>query len=68
MKTEELKIEGMSCDHCVMAVKNALVSLGVQNLEVEVGKAKFDYDENSIDISKIISVIEEEGYKVANVQ
>lgn len=68
MKTEEIKIEGMSCNHCVMAVNNALSSLGVQNLEVEVGKAKFDYDELSIDILKIISVIEEEGYKVANVQ
>ena len=68
MKTEELKIEGMSCNHCVMTVNNALSSLGVRNLEVEVGKAKFDYDENSIEKSKIISAIEKEGYKVANVQ
>lgn len=64
MKTEEIKIEGMSCNHCVIAVKNALMNLGIENPEVEIGRAKFDYDENSIQKSKIISAIEEEGYKV----
>lgn len=64
MKTEELKIKGMSCNHCIMAVKKALTSLGINNPEVEIGKAKFEYDENSTDKFQIISTIEEEGYKV----
>ena len=28
MKTQELKIEGMSCNHCVMAVRKELEKLG----------------------------------------
>jgi copper chaperone CopZ len=64
MKTEEIKIEGMSCNHCVVAVRNALISLGIENLQVEIGRAKFEYDETSIEKSKILSAIEEEGYRV----
>ncbi len=64
MKTSELKIEGMSCNHCVMVVKSALMNLGITNPEVEVGRAKFQYDETLIDESQILLAIEEDGYKV----
>lgn len=40
MKTEEIKIEGMTCGHCIMAVKSALKSLGADNIEVEIGQSK----------------------------
>ncbi|MBM4176584.1 MAG: heavy-metal-associated domain-containing protein [Ignavibacteria bacterium] len=64
MKTTELKIDGMSCNHCVMAVKSALMNLGITNSEVEIGKVKIEYDESSIEESQILSAIEEEGYRV----
>jgi copper chaperone len=40
-----IKIKGMSCQHCVMAVKKALNGIdGIQNVDValESGQATFD--------------------------
>jgi copper chaperone len=64
MKTQEFKIEGMSCGHCVMAVKVELGELNLDNAEVEIGKVKVDYDESNVSEQDIVSAIEEAGYKV----
>ena len=67
MTQKEFKIEGMSCGHCVMTVKNELQK--IENLKidnVEIGSAKVEFDENKIDNQKIINAIEEAGYKVVN--
>ena len=45
MADKTFKIEGMSCQHCVMAVKKAVDGInGVSNSDVSVGNAKIDYD------------------------
>jgi copper chaperone len=62
--TKEFKIEGMSCNHCVMAVKKNLSNLMLKNFEITIGSAKVDYDENQISEQKIIETIEDAGYKV----
>lgn len=60
-----VKIAGMSCGHCVMGVKKALSAVpGVQNLEVQIGEAKF---EGNPDIEAVKKAIEEEGYEVVTV-
>ncbi len=60
-----LKIEGMSCQHCVMRVKKAVDAVeGVISSEVEIGSAKITYDENKTDREKITKAINETGYKV----
>ena len=67
MTQKEFKIEGMSCGHCVMAVKKELQK--IENLKidnVEIGSAKVEFDENQIDNQKIIYAIEEAGYKVTS--
>ena len=65
MKTQEFIIEGMSCGHCVMAVRKELSRLdNVKVDDVQIGKAKVEFDENKIQESRIISAIEEAGYKV----
>ncbi len=67
MAQKEFKIEGMSCGHCVMAVKKELQK--IENLKidnVEIGSAKVEFDENQIDNQKIIDAIEEAGYKVVS--
>ena len=65
MKTREFKIEGMSCGHCVMAVRKELSRLdNVKVDDVQIGKAKVEFDETKIQESRIISAIEEAGYKV----
>lgn len=46
-KHVELRIEGMSCQHCVRAVKEALTGVdGVRVAEVAVGSARVECDEN----------------------
>ena len=67
MKTQTLKIEGMSCHHCVMAVKMELGKLqDVKVEDVQVGSAKVSYDENKVSLEKLASAIEEAGYKLVN--
>ncbi len=56
-------IAGMSCNHCVMAVKAELNEANFNNIDVEVGSAKVEY-ETPEDESKIVAAIEEAGFKV----
>jgi copper ion binding protein len=65
MKTQEFIIEGMSCGHCVMAVRKELSRL--ENVivdDVQIGKAKVEFDETKVQQNLIINAIEEAGYKV----
>jgi copper chaperone len=67
MKTQEFIIEGMSCGHCVMAVRKELSRLdNVKVDDVQIGKAKVEFDETRIQESIIINAIEEAGYKVVS--
>ncbi|MFN4111789.1 MAG: heavy-metal-associated domain-containing protein [Ignavibacteria bacterium] len=68
MTTVLFTIEGMTCHHCVMAITNAIKSLGINNYSVEIGSASVTFDENEVDIEGIKAAIEEEGYKVVAVE
>ena len=59
-----LKIDGMSCNHCVMAVQKNLSKIKLIKFEVAIGLAKVEFDENEIKEEAIIKAIEEAGYKV----
>ena len=60
-----LKIDGMSCGHCVMSVKKAIEGVeGVSSSEVVVGTAKVVYDE-STDTDAIKDAVRNAGYKIA---
>jgi copper chaperone len=59
-----LKIDGMSCNHCVMAVQKNLSKINLIKFEVAIGSAKVEFDENTISEEVIINAIEEAGYKV----
>jgi copper chaperone len=64
MKTT-LKIEGMSCQHCVMHVKKAIGALpGVSGAEVNIGRAEVDYDESKTGKEDLKKAVEGAGYKV----
>jgi copper chaperone len=65
MKVETVKIDGMSCYHCVMAVKKELSKLDLKLLDVEIGSAKIEYDELKVTEQNIKDAVEEAGYKVA---
>ena len=65
MKTVIL-IDGMSCQHCVMAVKKEIQKLDVQNVEVKIGEALVEYDENLVSEKNIQQAIVEAGFVVVN--
>lgn len=61
-----LKIEGMSCGHCVGAVRRALDAVpGVEVEEVAIGEARIAFDPATTSTAAITEAIEDEGYQVA---
>jgi len=60
------KIEGMSCSHCVMAVKKSLSFLKLQKVDVKIGSAEIEFDPNVVSDIEIKKVIDQAGYKVSN--
>jgi copper chaperone len=63
MERLNLTIEGMTCDHCVRAVKNRLaVTPGVQVEQVDVGTARLLYDPAKTSVDVIEDAIADEGY------
>lgn len=63
MKTD-LKIEGMTCDHCARAVRQALEGVsGVETASVDLllGHATVEHDEN-VSTDDLEDAVNEEGY------
>ncbi|MFA7376675.1 MAG: heavy-metal-associated domain-containing protein [Acholeplasmataceae bacterium] len=68
--TKVIKIEGMSCMHCVKRVDQALKTLdGVTGVSVnlELKQASVDY-QGSINDGVIKSVIDDAGYDVLSIK
>ena len=62
-KTIELNVTGMTCDHCVHAVTNALKDVpGVSDAVVSLEDKKATVTADAVDIAKLIEAVEEEGY------
>lgn len=64
MKELNVLINGMSCNHCVMAVKKELSKLKLESAEVQIGKAKVIYNEEEATLKQIKDAIEEAGFSV----
>jgi len=61
-----IRVEGMSCMHCVMRVKKAVESLkGIQSSDVQIGLVKVTFDETAVKKEDIEEAITTAGYKVA---
>ncbi|GHU79493.1 copper chaperone CopZ [Clostridia bacterium] len=62
-----IKVDGMSCEHCVTAITKAVSALsGVSNVKVDL-KAKtvtVTYDAAKTPLDKIKFEIEDQGYEV----
>lgn len=61
---EQFKVEGMSCQHCVMAVKKELNKLEAKDYKVEIGLVEIDLEKNHLTKEQIKRAIENAGYKV----
>jgi copper chaperone len=67
MTTKEIKIDGMSCGHCEMAVRKELSRLDdVKVKNVKIGEAVVEYDETKVNEQKLYDAIIEAGYKPIN--
>ena len=69
MEQTTIAVQGMSCGHCVAAVKGALTRLdGVEVRDVKIGSATVAYDPAKVSTDQIAGAIAEEGYQaqVAN--
>ena len=62
-----ITIGGMSCEHCVKAVTNAVSALDGAadvNVDLEGGTATIEYDPAKVTLEQIKAAIVEEGYIV----
>ena len=67
MEKVVLKVGGMSCEHCVRAVTNAVSGIaGTENVSVDLkaGTASFNFDSGKTSLDAIAAAITGEGYNV----
>ena len=67
MENVTLKINGMTCEHCVRAVTSAISSIsGTSDVSVSLkdGSASFSCDPAKTDMETVKAAIIEEGYTV----
>ena len=65
MERMTLRIEGMSCGHCVSAVTKALGSVeGVRVEHVAIGEATVAYEPGAANETVIAEAVADEGYQV----
>lgn len=63
MERLNLTIEGMSCAHCVRAVRGRLERTpGVKVDDVQIGSAVVEYDPAATNVDDIEEAIADEGY------
>ena len=67
MKSIIFNIEGMSCDHCVHSVTEALSAVpGVKRADVNLSfKRAVVTSDDDLDITAILQAVEQEGYQAA---
>lgn len=66
MEVRTLKITGMSCQHCVMAVKEQLTSVATVK-EVSIGKAVVEIDPSTVSNEMLTKAIANAGYDVVSI-
>jgi len=64
MINEKIKIDGMSCGHCIMAVRKELSRLPLKIKDVSIGSAEIEYDESKVTSDEIKRAINKAGYSI----
>lgn len=68
--TKKISIEGMSCNHCVMHVEQALKEVtGVKSVKVDLSAktATVELDAN-VEDEKLKAAVEDAGYEVSRIE
>lgn len=67
MKQLKLEVSGMSCGHCVRAVREALTAVpGVERAEVEIGSANVEFDESRTTVGNLVDAVSDAGYEATD--
>ncbi|MNZ44885.1 Copper chaperone CopZ [compost metagenome] len=65
MANAVLKVEGMTCGHCVSAVEKAVANAGASGkVDLAAKKVTVDYDESKVSLDAVKAAIEDQGYDV----
>lgn len=69
---QKIKIDGMSCNHCVAKVEKAVSELdGVDKIKVKLkdaeAEAKVKFDETKIPLDRVLEVITDLGYDASSI-
>jgi copper chaperone len=65
MSSVTLKVEGMSCGHCVNSVESALKEIGAAGkVNLAAKSVDIEYDETKLSLEQIKEAIEDQGYDV----
>ncbi len=65
-ETIELTVEGMTCDHCVRAVTEAISGVaGVAEAIVDLDAGAATVRGESVDLAAVVAAVVEEGYEAA---
>jgi copper chaperone len=65
MQTVTLKVEGMSCGHCVNAVEGAVRNLGAAGkVDLDSHSVTVEFDDSQVSLEAIKEAIEDQGYDV----
>jgi len=65
MATVTLKVQGMSCNHCVNSIEGALKEAGASGkVDLGSGTVTVTYEEGKLSLAAVKETIEEQGYDV----
>jgi copper chaperone len=67
MENVTLKVEGMSCDHCVKAVEGSVGALkGIESVKVDLkaGTVNVKFTPDVITLDQIKETIDDQGYDI----
>ncbi|CAG1771299.1 hypothetical protein BAC2_01606 [uncultured bacterium] len=68
MKQLKLEVSGMSCGHCVHAVREALGAVpGVKVDDVKIGSASVTFDEDTTTVGDLVDAVADAGYAASEV-
>ena len=69
MENYRINIEGMSCNHCVMAVRKELSKISDLTVSsVEIGKAEGTRDVSKVTDQQLSLAVQDAGYSVISIQ
>ena len=64
MKELKLEVSGMSCGHCVGAVREALAGVpGVKVDDVRIGSVSVTFDETKTTVGDLVDAVSDAGYE-----